>query len=50
MNPLVESIPASLIRAINARKREGDLDFGLGEPRLRPDVQPFEAALAWVRG
>ena len=49
MNPLVESIPASLIRAINARKREGDLDFGLGEPRLRPDVQPFEEALAWVR-
>lgn len=49
MNPLVEAIPPSLIRAINARKREGDLDFGLGEPRLRPDPRAFEEALAWVR-
>lgn len=49
MNPLVEAIPPSLIRAINARKGEGDLDFGLGEPRLRPDTQAFEEALAWVR-
>jgi aminotransferase len=49
LNPHVESIPPSLIRAIHARKREGDLDFGLGEPRLRPDPAPFEEALARVR-
>jgi aspartate/methionine/tyrosine aminotransferase len=49
VNPAVADIPASLIRAINARKREGDLDFGLGEPRLHPDMRPFEEALAWVR-
>lgn len=49
VNPFVEAIPASLIRAINARKREGDLDFGLGEPRLRPDSRAFDEAVAWVR-
>jgi aspartate/methionine/tyrosine aminotransferase len=49
VNPFVEAIPPSLIRAIHARKREGDLDFGLGEPRLRPDPQAFDEALQWVR-
>lgn len=49
MNPLLAAIPPSLIRAINARKREGDIDLGLGEPTLRPDPAPFEAATAWVR-
>jgi aminotransferase len=48
MNPLVGSIPPSLIRAINARKRPGDLDLGLGEPTLRPDEAPFRAAVEWV--
>jgi aspartate/methionine/tyrosine aminotransferase len=38
----------SLIRSINARKRPGDIDLGLGEPRLRPDPAPFEAATRWV--
>ncbi|HLO01919.1 MAG TPA: pyridoxal phosphate-dependent aminotransferase [Symbiobacteriaceae bacterium] len=49
VNPLVEAIPPSLIRAINAKKRPGDIDLGLGEPTLRPDAAPFEAAMAWVR-
>jgi aminotransferase len=49
MNPRVEEIPPSLIRAINARKRPGDIDLGLGEPTLQPDARPFEAAMAWVR-
>src|SRR5215213_5705566 len=48
MNPLVTSIPPSLIRAINARKRPGDIDLGLGEPTLLPDPAPFHAAAAWV--
>jgi aspartate/methionine/tyrosine aminotransferase len=49
MNPLLADIAPSLIRAINARKRPGDIDLGLGEPTLRPDPAPFEAALARVR-
>jgi len=49
MNPRLAGIAPSLIRAINARKREGDIDLGLGEPTLRPDVAPFEAALELVR-
>lgn len=49
MNPTVERIPGSVIRAINALKRPGDIDLGLGEPTLRPDPRPFEAALDWVR-
>ena len=49
MNPLLAGIAPSLIRAINARKRPGDVDLGLGEPTLRPDPAPFEAALARVR-
>src|SRR3954470_6649725 len=49
MNPLLAGIAPSLIRAINARKRPGDIDLGLGEPTLRPDVAPFEAAMERVR-
>ncbi|HEY9722433.1 MAG TPA: pyridoxal phosphate-dependent aminotransferase [Oscillatoriaceae cyanobacterium] len=49
MNPILEQIPPSLIRALNAQKRPGDIDLGLGEPTLKPDTAPFEAALDWVR-
>ena len=49
MNPRLAGIAPSLIRAINARKRDGDIDLGLGEPTLRPEVAPFEAALEVVR-
>jgi len=49
MNPALSGIAPSLIRAINARKRPGDIDLGLGEPTLRPDGAPFEAAAARVR-
>lgn len=48
MNPLLDAIAPSLIRALNAKKRPGDIDLGLGEPTLRPDMAPFEAATAWV--
>lgn len=48
INPRVEAIPPSLIRAINAKKRPGDIDLGLGEPTLKPDLAPFQAATAWV--
>lgn len=49
MNPHVLAIPPSLIRAINARKREGDIDLGLGEPTLKPDLRAFAAAEEWIR-
>ncbi|HEU4557879.1 MAG TPA: pyridoxal phosphate-dependent aminotransferase [Longimicrobium sp.] len=49
MNPVLSGIAPSLIRAINARKRPGDIDLGLGEPTLRPDPAPFDAAIARVR-
>ncbi|HST59741.1 MAG TPA: hypothetical protein VLK84_13650, partial [Longimicrobium sp.] len=49
MNPVLSTIAPSLIRAINARKQAGDIDLGLGEPTLRPDPAPFEAATALVR-
>jgi aspartate/methionine/tyrosine aminotransferase len=49
MNPAVAAIPPSLIRSINARKRVGDIDLGLGEPTLRPDLESLETALEWVR-
>jgi aspartate/methionine/tyrosine aminotransferase len=49
MNPTLVAIPGSLIRALNAQKRPGDIDLGLGEPLLRPDVAWFEAATDWVR-
>lgn len=49
MNPVLDGIAPSIIRAINARKRPGDIDLGLGEPTLRPDPRPFDAATEWVR-
>lgn len=48
MNPLIGAVEPSLIRELNARKRPGDLDLGLGEPTLRPEGEPFRRALEWV--
>jgi aminotransferase len=49
MNPVLDGIAPSIIRAIAARKRPGDVDLGMGEPTLRPDPGPFDVATAWVR-
>lgn len=49
MNPAVAALEPSLIRALAARKRPGDVDLGMGEPTLRPDPRFFEAATEWVR-
>ncbi|MEX2582539.1 MAG: pyridoxal phosphate-dependent aminotransferase [Gemmatimonadota bacterium] len=49
MNHRIASIPASLIRSINAKKRPGDIDLGLGEPTLAPDMDAFAAAMEWTR-
>jgi len=48
VNPILADIAPSLIRELNARKRPDSLDFGLGEPTLRPNTAPFDEALRWV--
>ncbi len=49
MNPAISLIEPSLIRAIHERKRPGDIDLGLGEPTLAPDLEAFASALEWTR-
>ena len=49
MNPRLDLLAPSLIRAIHAQRRPGDIDLSLGEPVLRPDPEPFEAAMRRVR-
>lgn len=49
MNPVLAGIAPSLIRELNARKKPGDIDLGLGEPTLKPDPRFFDAATACVR-
>jgi aspartate/methionine/tyrosine aminotransferase len=49
VNSRIVSIPPSLIRSINARKRPGDIDLGLGEPTLSPPLDAFVAAVDWTR-
>jgi aspartate/methionine/tyrosine aminotransferase len=49
MNPIVAEIPASLIRALHAKRKPTSLDMGLGEPSLMPDMAHFEKAMAWTR-
>lgn len=45
MNPKVDAIGGSLIREIAARKRNGSIDLGLGEPSLPPTIRHFYAAV-----
>jgi aminotransferase len=49
VNPTIRDIPASLIRALHARRTPTSLDMGLGEPTLMPDIAHFEKATAWTR-
>ena len=48
MNPLLADIAPSIIRELNGRKRPDSIDLGLGEPTLRPGLEPFEEATRWV--
>src|ERR1700680_2721828 len=48
-NARLAAIEPSAIRAIHDRKRETSIDLGMGQPTLRPDIEPFEVALQWVR-
>jgi aspartate/methionine/tyrosine aminotransferase len=48
MNPLVENMSGSLIRALHARRKPTSINLGIGEPTLRPDMAHFEAAMRWT--
>lgn len=48
MNPRIDAIEGSLIRALNDRKKPTSIDLGLGEPALLPTLRNFEAASQWV--
>lgn len=48
MNPVLKEIAPSIIRELNSRKAPDSIDLGLGEPTLRPELAPFEAATRWV--
>lgn len=48
MNPLLDHITPSLIRAVHHRKKPGDVDLGLGEPVLPIDMAPLESAMRWM--
>ena len=48
VNPKVAAIEASVIRALNERKKPTSIDLGLGEPTLLPSMKYFEAATRWV--
>lgn len=49
MNPAFAHVIPSLIRAVNSRKRPGDIDLGMGEPVLPVDMRALEHALDWAR-
>ncbi len=48
MNPRLDAIPPSMIRELNAKKRPGDIDLGLGEPLLKPEAALLAEAADWV--
>lgn len=48
MNPRIEAIEGSVIRALNDRKKATSIDLGLGEPTLLPTMRNLEAATQWV--
>ena len=49
MNPVFDQVGASLLRAVQDRKRLGDIDLGIGGPLLPLDMEPLEKGIAWVR-
>jgi aspartate/methionine/tyrosine aminotransferase len=48
MNPAIEAVGGSVIRALHARRKPGSIDLGLGEPTLKPNVAYFERATQWT--
>ena len=48
MNPAIESVGGSLIRALHAKRRPTSINLGIGEPTRTPNIAHFEAATAWI--
>src|SRR5271165_3253075 len=48
MNPAVENISGSLIRALHGRRKPTSINLGIGEPTLKPNAEYFERATRWV--
>ena len=48
MNPRIDAIEGSVIRALNDRKKPSSIDLGLGEPTLLPTMRYLHAATEWV--
>ena len=48
MNPRIDAIEGSVIRALNDRKKTTSIDLGLGEPTLLPTMRNLEAATQWI--
>jgi aspartate/methionine/tyrosine aminotransferase len=48
VNPAIEAVGGSTIRALHARRTPTSINLGLGEPTLLPNMAHFERATAWV--
>jgi aspartate/methionine/tyrosine aminotransferase len=48
VNPAIEAVGGSTIRALHAKRRPTSLNLGIGEPSLMPDVRHFERATRHV--
>ena len=48
-NARLAGIKPSAIRAIHDRRRPTSIDLGMGQPTLKPNMEPFTAALEWIR-
>lgn len=48
MNPAIEAVGESTIRALHGKRRPTSLNLGIGEPTVMPDVRHFERATRHV--
>ncbi|MBC5810467.1 MAG: pyridoxal phosphate-dependent aminotransferase [Candidatus Eremiobacteraeota bacterium] len=48
MNPMIENVGGSTIRALHARRKPTSINLGMGEPTLMPDMRHFDYASRWV--
>lgn len=48
MNPAIQAVGGSLIRALHGKRRPTSINLGLGQPTLPADVGNFERATRWI--
>jgi aspartate/methionine/tyrosine aminotransferase len=48
MNPAIEAVAGSTIRALHGKRTPTSINLGIGQPTLPPNVAHFERATAWV--